>query len=90
MDEPPETDRAHVDMAMLNALNAVEGFQEHNEDVDAILHMHVFVNAPPDFTAQSKIADIASCIGNSELRASAAALPSGRPRCPVTHLLRSP
>jgi enamine deaminase RidA (YjgF/YER057c/UK114 family) len=67
VDEPPETYRAPVELALRNALNAVRGCLEPDEGIGAILHMQVFVNAPPGCTAQSKIADIASDLLYREL-----------------------
>jgi enamine deaminase RidA (YjgF/YER057c/UK114 family) len=49
-----------VRLATLNALTAAQGCVGDGERIAVILQLTVFLNAAPDFTAHSKLADVAS------------------------------
>ena len=52
--------RDAVRLATLNALTAAQGCVGEGERIAVILQLTVFLNAEPDFTAHSKLADFAS------------------------------
>ena len=58
--DPLESHRDAVCLATLNALAAAQACVQEGEKLSVILQLNIFVNAEPDFTAHSKIADYAS------------------------------
>jgi len=55
-----ESHRDAVRLATLNALTAAQGCLRADERITIVLQLTVFLNAEPEFTAHSKIADFAS------------------------------
>ncbi|MCB2218576.1 RidA family protein [Desulfofustis glycolicus] len=58
--DPPESHRDAVCLATFNALLAARACLQDGEKLSVILRLTVFINAEPEFTAHSKIADYAS------------------------------
>ncbi len=58
--DPLESHRDAVRLATLNALAAAQACLQEGEKLSVILQMTIFINAEPEFTAHSKIADYAS------------------------------
>ena len=55
-----ESHRDAVRLATLNALTAAQGCLRADERIGVVLQLTVFLNAEPEFTAHSKMADFAS------------------------------
>lgn len=80
--------RDAIRLATTNALIAAQGCLNKGEKISRILHLNVYLNAEPEFTAHSKIADYSSdmlieclgvgCIG-SRAAIGVASLPSKAP-----------
>lgn len=86
--DPIEFHRDAVRLATLNALVAAQTCLREGEKISIILHLNIFLNAEPEFTAHSKIADYASealieCLGVGSIGSRAAigvtSLPSDAP-----------
>ncbi len=58
--DPLESHRDAVCLATLNALVAAQVCLKKGEKISVILQLNIFLNAEPEFTAHSKIADFAS------------------------------
>ncbi len=58
--DPLESHRDAVCLATLNALIAAQSCLEKGEKIAVILRLEILLNAEPEFTAHSKIADYAS------------------------------
>jgi enamine deaminase RidA (YjgF/YER057c/UK114 family) len=58
--DPVQSHRDAVRLATSNALLAARACLQEGETLSVILQLTVFLNAEPDFTAHSKIADYAS------------------------------
>lgn len=86
--EPIESYKEAVRLATLNALTAAQFCLVSGEKITVVLQLNVFLNAAPEFTAHSKIADFASdvlienlganCIG-SRAAIGVSSLPSNAP-----------
>jgi enamine deaminase RidA (YjgF/YER057c/UK114 family) len=86
--DPLECHRDAVRLATFNALVAAQACLQDGERLSVILQLNIFLNAEPEFTAHSKIADYASetliehlgpgSIG-SRAAVGVASLPSGAP-----------
>ena len=58
--DPVESHRDTVHLATLNALVAAQACLKEGEKISVILQLNIFLNAEPEFTAHTKIADYAS------------------------------
>lgn len=75
--DPVESHRDAVCLATSNALVAAEGCLIEGEKISRILQLNVYLNAEPEFTAHSKIADFSSdllveCLGVGSIGSRAA------------------
>jgi len=65
--QPIEDWREAMELATLNALTAAQGMLATDEVIAACLNLTVWISSGPDFTAHSRVADMASAVLTARL-----------------------